>query len=207
MVRVSAKPIIVDCDSGYGNEVNTLYALKDLKKIGVHAICIEDNIFPKQNSFYEGTRKLEDKDVFCNKIRIAKKIFNDNNDIIIARTEALIQGMSQREALNRSLAYIKSGANYILPHSKKTNVNELLTFARSWNKYAPIVAVPSTYSSATAKELEEAGVKIVIYANHTIRTIKKALETTLPKILISGRTHEIEGEISPLKEILKYYEN
>lgn len=203
IVESSSVPVIVDCDTGYGNAVNVHYYFKDLKKIGVKGVCIEDNIFPKQNSFYKGLRPIEKTEEFVKKLKIAKEIFNSNDEFVIARTEALIQGYGQSEALFRAKEYYLAGADYIMPHSKQKTPEELFEFSENWDHTVPLVSVPSTYPNVHINELQEKGVGIVIYANHTIRAIKHALDQILPNILKDGGTHNIEDKISPLKEILE----
>jgi phosphoenolpyruvate phosphomutase len=202
MVESSFKPILVDCDSGYGNAINTIFAMKELKKIGVKAVCIEDNVFPKQNSFYKGSRNLEDAEVFARKVYAAKSVFSDPGDIVIARSEALIQGLGVEEALRRAKLYELAGADYIMPHSKSTSSDELFTFSDQWESDIPLVSVPSTYFNVTRTELAAHKVGLVIYANHTIRAVKKTLESLIPKLLDEDSSVSIESEISPISEIL-----
>ncbi len=202
MVENSSVPVLMDCDSGYGNEVNVFYYFQELKKAGVKAVCIEDNIFPKQNSFYEGTRLLEEAQAFARKIVMAKRIFNGPDEFVVARTEALIQGMGVEEALRRATIYADAGADYVMPHSKQSTPDEIFEFSKLWKGKTKLVSVPSKYPQVTRAELESNGYDLVIYANHTVRTIKRALETTLPRILEAGTSAPIEKEIAPISEIL-----
>jgi phosphoenolpyruvate phosphomutase len=65
-----------------------------------------------------------------------------------------------------------------------------------------LVAVPSTYSHMTEKELEDFGVNIVIYANHLIRSAYPAMVKTAESILLNERAHEAEEFCMPIKDIL-----
>ena len=192
MIRASYKPVIVDCDSGYGNAINTYFALSELKAVGVKGVCLEDNVFPKQNSFYKGKRAIE----------TAKHIFNEQDEFVIARTEALINDYGINEALKRGKEYIEAGADLVMPHSKKDTHDELFDFSKQWKSSVPLVAVPSTYYKIKKQELFANKVGLVIYANHTLRTIKKALETTIPLIYQHDSSEIIEPMISPIQEIL-----
>ena len=59
MVQSCKIPIIADCDTGFGGPSNVAHLVKKYEKAGVAAICIEDKIFPKQNSLLEnGTQEL-----------------------------------------------------------------------------------------------------------------------------------------------------
>lgn len=203
IIQSSEIPVILDCDTGYGSAINVYYYFKQLKDIGVKAVCLEDNVFPKQNSFYAGRRALEDIDVFATKVKVAKAIFNGPDELVIARTEALINSYGVDEAHKRAKVYKDAGADLIMPHTKQKTPNELFEFAGLWDHSIPLVSVPSTYSDVHIDDLKENGIELVIYANHTIRAMKKALEEVLPSILIDGSTKNIEGRISPLKEILE----
>jgi phosphoenolpyruvate phosphomutase len=99
--------------------------------------------------------------------------------------------------------YADAGADFIMPHSKQSTSEELFEFAKRWDRDIPLVSVPSTYHAVTADELADNKVELVIYANHTIRAMKKALEEVIPQILVDGTTTNIESKISPLKEILE----
>ena len=46
-------PIIADCDTGYGGPSNVSHMVKKYERAGIAAVCIEDKIFPKQNSLLE----------------------------------------------------------------------------------------------------------------------------------------------------------
>src|SRR5690606_38158543 len=93
-------------------------------------------------------------------------------------------------------------ADYVMPHSKKSTPDEIFEFSRAWKGKTKLISVPSKYPQVTTAELEENGYGLVIYANHTVRAIKKILEDTLPKILEAGTSLPIEGDISPISEIL-----
>ena len=55
----------------------------------------------------------------------------------------------------------------------------------------------------TEKELEEAGVNIVIYANQLFRSAYPSMLKTAKSILKHGRTFEAEDDCMSIKEILK----
>ena len=47
-------PILLDGDTGYGNFNNMRRLVRKLEQRGVAAVCIEDKLFPKTNSFIGG---------------------------------------------------------------------------------------------------------------------------------------------------------
>jgi len=56
---------------------------------------------------------------FQGKIAAAVATRTDKDLIIVARTEALIAGLGEAEALRRAAAYEEAGADMILVHSKQ----------------------------------------------------------------------------------------
>lgn len=197
-------PVIADCDNGYGNAINVMRMVEEYEKAGIAAVCIEDNVFPKRCSFYSSVkRELESVEEFAGKIRAAKRTQKNPDFVVIARTEALIAGWGMEEALKRGRAYADAGADLVLIHSKATTPDEILAFARAWDRETPLVAVPTTYNTISAPELGEAGYKAVIFANHGLRAAIKNTQHTLAKLRETQRLSTIEEDIVPMKEVYR----
>src|SRR5689334_10228827 len=119
MAERSSLPIVADIDTGFGNAVNVVYAVEQYERAGAAAIVIEDKTFPKVTSLAAGGRQeLVRSEEFQGKIAAAVATRKDPAFIVIARTEALIAGLGQDEALKRAAAYEEAGADMILVHSK-----------------------------------------------------------------------------------------
>jgi phosphoenolpyruvate phosphomutase len=202
--QASTIPVIADCDTGYGNAVNAIRTVRDYEAAGIAAVCIEDNIFPKRCSFYSGVkRELVSADEHAGKIRACKEAQTDPDFVVIARTEALIAGWGMEEALERATAYAEAGADMILIHSKSKTPDEILEFCSRWANRLPLVTVPTTYPMITAKELYDAGSRIVIYANHGLRASIPAMQETLGKIRKAERADAGDAHIVPLTEVYR----
>ena len=202
MAEAITIPIIADCDTGYGNALNVMRTVNDHERAGVAAICIEDNVFPKRCSFYAGVRReLIAIEEHCGKIRAAKAAQTVPEFMVIARTEALIAGWGQEEALKRAEAYAAAGADAILIHSKSKTFDELRAVAKAWSGSVPLVVVPTIFDGVTAAELEEAGFKIVIYANQAVRASIKAMRDALAVIKEDTRPGSVNDRVVPLKEV------
>ena len=66
-------PILLDADTGYGNFNNMRRLVTKLEQRGVAAVCIEDKLFPKTNSFINSERQpLAELDEFVGKIKAVK---------------------------------------------------------------------------------------------------------------------------------------
>jgi phosphoenolpyruvate phosphomutase len=112
-------PILLDADTGYGNFNNVRRLVRKLEQRNIAAMCLEDKLFPKTNSFIRGEQQpLADIREFCGKIAAAKDTQQDPDFCVVARVEALIAGRGLEEALRRAHAYSDAGADAILMHSK-----------------------------------------------------------------------------------------
>lgn len=195
-------PVVADGDNGYGNAINVMRLVEECEKLGLAAVCLEDNVFPKRCSFYAGVkRELETIEEFVGKIRAAKRTQQNPDFIVIARTEALIAGWGLEEALKRARAYAEAGADLILIHSKSSSPHEIKQFAAAWTLATPLVAVPTTYHTATVAELAADGFKMVIFANHALRASIKAMRQTLQVLRQAQQGAAVEGMIAPLEEV------
>ncbi|MFC1621026.1 isocitrate lyase/phosphoenolpyruvate mutase family protein [Candidatus Omnitrophota bacterium] len=201
-------PVVADCDTGYGNSNNVMHMVRRYEAAGIAAVCIEDKKFPKVNSLFLGGRQeLAPIAEFVGKITAAKNTQVSNSFMVIARVEALIAGAGEKEALLRAEKYVEAGADAILIHSKSKKYDEIVSFAKKWDKRAPLVIVPTTYPSIMAdlskEELSGLGIKMLIYANHGLRASIKATVQVLKEIKSSGGIHNIDEKIAPLDEVFK----
>ena len=206
ILEVTTKPIIYDGDSG-GLSEHFVFLVKSLERLGVSAVIIEDKIGLKKNSLF-GTDVPQTQDSVesvTDKISKGKNARVTDDFMIITRIESLILGKGLKDALKRAEAYIDSGADGIMIHSNRENPEEILSFCReykSFPKKAPLVVVPSTYNQITEDELVRAGVNIVIYANHLLRSAYPAMKTVAQSILKNSRSFEASENCISIKDII-----
>ncbi len=204
MSDATSIPIMLDADTGYGNFNNVRRLVRKLEQRGVAAACIEDKIFPKNNSLLAGARQpLEDVEVFAGKIKAAKDTQQDPDFCLVARIEALIAGWGLAEALRRAEAYYEAGADAILIHSKKSTADEVLAFMESWRNTCPVVIVPTRYYRTPTSDFRRAGVSLVIWANHLLRSAVAAMQQTAAEIFAAESLLPVESRISTVEEIFR----
>ena len=98
---------MLDGDTGYGNFNNVRRLVKKLEQRDIAAVCIEDKLYPKTNSFIDGDKQeLANIDEFCSRIKAGKDAQIDDDFSIITRIEAFIAGWGLSEALRLSLIHI-----------------------------------------------------------------------------------------------------
>ena len=203
----TSKPIIYDGDTG-GKPEHFVFTVKTLERLGVSAVIIEDKIGLKKNSLF-GTEVKQEQDSiesFSHKIIIGRNAKITKDFMIIARIESLIMNKPIEEAVERAKAYIEAGADGIMIHSKSKSPEEILEFCKLYKEFEtckPLVVVPTTYNQITEGELIDAGVNVVIYANHMLRSSYPAMVTVAKSILSNGRSYEANEYCMSIKEILQ----
>lgn len=204
MCDATTIPILLDGDTGYGDFNSMRRLVRKLEQIGVAGVCIEDKLFPKSNSFIGGEQQpLEDIQTFCGKLQAGKDSQRDADFRIVARVEAFIAGWGLDEALRRGEAYRQAGADAILIHSKHSQPDEVLAFAREWAGRGPLVIVPTKYYATPTEVFHEAGISLVIWANHMIRAAITAMQATARRIAADQSLVEVEGRIAAVSEIFR----
>jgi phosphoenolpyruvate phosphomutase len=209
ILEITTKPIIFDGDSG-GLAEHFIFTVRNLERLGVSAIVIEDKIGLKKNSLFEDNnlQKQDSIENFCAKIRAGKRAQITENFMIFARIESLTLGVGLEDALVRAKAYIEAGADGLMIHSKAKTPDEVFEFCQEYHNFKnriPLIVVPSKFSQVTEKELEEAGANIVIYANQLLRSAYPAMKKTLIDILENQRALETESYSLSIQEIISLF--
>ncbi len=206
ILEVTTKPIIIDGDTG-GKPEHFSFAVRSYERLGVSAIIIEDKIGLKKNSLFgnDVPQTQDCTESFCGKISTGKQAQATSDFMIIARVESLILGKGMEDAIERSKAYIRAGADGIMIHSRKADGGEVFEFAkryRSFTDRVPLIVVPTTFNHVREEELAEAGVNVVIYANHLLRSAYQAMNQAARLILTHHRSKETECVCMPITDIL-----
>lgn len=209
ILEVTTKPIIVDVDTG-GNIEHFGYIVKSLERIGISAIVLEDKTGLKKNSLLGSKvfQTQESVNLFADKIRYGKQSQKTEDFMITARIESLILKKGMEDALLRTKKYIEAGADMIMIHSCRETPEEILLFCSLYNKIenkVPLIVVPTTYNSIYEEELKNAGVNVVIYANHLLRAAYIPMLNAAKSLLKNSRSYEYESckNVVSIQDILK----
>ena len=205
---VTSLPVVVDCDNGYGGLTNVVRTTVEFDRAGVAAVCIEDNLFPKRNSLYQGQshRELVKATEQARRLRAAKAAQESETFVLIARVEALIAGHGVEAACERAVAYADAGADAILIHSKDKTLWEIETFLDQWRGTGietPLVAVPTLFPDYTAAQLFTKGFAMVILANQPMRASVQAMEDTLAVLRDEGKPAAADPHIAAVDHIFE----
>ena len=201
----STLPIVADIDTGFGNAVNVVHAVREYEQAGAACVVIEDKSFPKVTSLVAGGRQdLLRIEAFQGKIEAARATRLSDDFLVVARVEALIAGRGQEEALKRAAAYVEAGADLILIHSKQKTPDEVEAFIAAWSGAVPLVLVPTAYPEMTVERIGASGkVGMVIWGNHTVRAAVTAIQDVYKRILADGGIHTVDKDIVPVAEVFR----
>lgn len=113
--RAVTIPVIVDCDTGFGNAINVIRTTEEIIGAGASCLFIEDQVAPKRCGFVKG-KEIIPVDEAIGKIRAACDVRDRLNPefMIMARTDARgAVGGGMHETMRRGHAYQKAGADIL----------------------------------------------------------------------------------------------
>ncbi len=206
VLEVTTKPILFDADTG-GIPEHFVYRVRTLERLGVSGVIVEDKVGLKRNSLFgaDAGQTQAAPHLFANKLTAGKNAQVTDEFMIIARIESLILEQGMDDALLRAKTYIDAGADGIMIHSKKSDGEEILRFCdhfRDFERVVPLVVVPTSYAHIPEQQLSDAGVNIIIYANHLLRSAYPAMVRTAQTILRHGRAQEAGDNCASIKDII-----
>ena len=200
-------PVLADCDNGFGGLSNLVRTVVEFERAGIAGICVEDNLFPKRNSLYNGDskRELVPAGEMARRIRAGKAAQDTDSFVLVARVEALIAGHGVAAACERADAYAEAGADAILIHSKDKSLREISEFMDTWQGRGttPLVAVPTLFPDFTDTELRAKGFQMIILANHPMRAAVQAMEQTLETLRTERKAAAVDPHIAAVDHIFE----
>ena len=190
-------PIIVDTDTGFGEALNVMRTVNEMKNAGAAAIQIEDQILPKRCGHLDG-KELAGADEMVKKLISAREA-SGKELLIVARTDARsVEGLDS--AIERAHFYEKAGADMIFPEALETRA-EFAEFRRKVK--SPLLANMTEFGKTpfmSASEFEGLGYNMVIFPVTTFRAMMKAVERTLGELRRKGSQKGILDSLMTRKE-------
>ncbi len=168
----SGLPLLVDVDTGWGGAFNIARTVRSMIKAGAGAIHIEDQVAAKRCGHRPG-KAIVPKDEMVDRIKAAVDARDDENFVIMARTDAIaVEGIGP--AIERAVACVAAGADMIFPEAIYT-LEQYREFKNAVK--VPILANITEFGKTplfTTDELKSAGVDIVLYCCGAYRAMNKA---------------------------------
>jgi len=191
-------PVIADMDTGYGNAVNVVRAMREYDRTGVAGFHIEDQVAPKKCGHYEG-KAVVGVGEMVGKIKALVDARPDADMVIIARSDArAIEGL--QAAIDRVNAYLEAGADVGFVEAPKS-VEELAAIPPSLKGPALVnIFEGGKTPPLPATQLEAMGFKLGIYPSQTHRAAIRAAQEVLAVLKRDGDTAAIENRLATFND-------
>jgi methylisocitrate lyase len=126
--RLTAKPLLVDADTGYGNALNVIRTVELYQNAGAAGLFLEDQVWPKRCGHMAGKRVVE-RDEWLSKLRAVLETRGEGDLFLVARTDARA-AVGLDEAIDRGKAARDLGADAVFIEAPES-VAELERIARA----------------------------------------------------------------------------
>ena len=184
IVAATDKPVIADADTGYGGLLNVRHTVKAYENLGVSAIQIEDQEYPKKCGHTPGRRVIPTSDMVT-KIKVAVDTRTKDDFLIIARTDSRT-GLGIEEAISRAVAFEEAGADIIFVEAPETEREmKMVNAAIKKPTLANMVSGGKTpiFSSSA---LQDMGYSVAIHPALGFLAMGEALKTAYTKLDTTG---------------------
>ena len=200
IVAATDKPVIADADTGYGGLLNVQHTVKAYENLGVSAIQIEDQEYPKKCGHTPGRRVIPTSDM-VSKIKVAVDTRTKDDFLIIARTDSRT-GLGIEEALSRAGAFEEAGADIIFVEAPETESEmKMVNAAIKKPTLANMVSGGKTPILSSAA-LQDMGYSVAIHPALGFLAVGEALKTAYTTLdttgNVSGLVLEDFGEFSKI---------
>ena len=200
--NASELPLLVDIDTGWGGAFNIARAIRELEKIGVAAVHIEDQIMQKRCG-HRPNKMIVPLDDMTDRIKAAVDAKNSDDFVIMARTDALaVEGM--QSAIERAIACVEAGADMIFPEAM-TSLDQYKEFVDAVN--VPVLANITEFGATplfSSEELASVGVKLQLYPLSAFRSMSLAALKTYDAILQDGHQQNVVDQMQTRMELYDY---
>jgi 2-methylisocitrate lyase-like PEP mutase family enzyme len=182
--EVFAGPLMVDADTGFGNELNMRRTVQTLERAGADAIQIEDQVFPKRCGHFEGKEVIPAREM-VSKIKAAVDARTDPDLIIVARTDAIaVEGFEK--AMERTRMFREAGADVGFVEAPTTPEQMAAIGRLPYPQLANIVIGGKTPERSN-EELKALGFAGVIYANTALQAAVLGMQRALTHLKQNGQ--------------------
>jgi methylisocitrate lyase len=165
-------PLLVDADTGFGSAFNIARTTRELTRAGAAGMHIEDQEQAKRCGHRPNKATVSAQEM-CDRLKAAVDARTDHAFVVMARTDALAREGIEA-ALDRAVAYVEAGADMIFAEAVRT-LDEYRAFTAAVD--VPVLANLTEFGLTpgfTVRELEQAGVRLILYPLTAFRAMSKA---------------------------------
>ena len=194
--------MLVDIDTGFGGALNIARTIRAVEKAGVAAVHIEDQVQAKRCG-HRPNKAIVSQAEMVDRIKSAVDAKQDNNFVIMARTDALaVEGLES--AIDRACACVNAGADMIFPEA----INDLATYKKFTDAVdVPVLANITEFGATplfTIAELKSVNIAIALYPLSAFRAMNKAALNVYQSVRKNGTQREVVDQMQTREELYDY---
>lgn len=199
---VTTLPMLVDIDTGFGGALNIARTIRAVEKAGGAAVHIEDQVQAKRCG-HRPNKAIVSQAEMVDRIKSAVDAKQDNNFVIMARTDALaVEGLES--AIDRACACVNAGADMIFPEA----INDLATYKKFTDAVdVPVLANITEFGATplfTIAELKSVNIAIALYPLSAFRAMNKAALNVYQSVRKNGTQREVVDQMQTREELYDY---
>ena len=206
ITNVTAVPLLVDADTGWGGAFNIARTVKSFINYGAAGMHIEDQVSQKRCG-HRPNKEIVPVGEMIDRIKAAVDAKIDNDFVVMARTDALANEGLDR-AIERAIAYQEAGADALFPEAfiELDQYRELKKHVK-----IPILANITEFGKTPlfgCEELSQSGVDMVLYPLTAFRAMSKAAEEVFKEIKMSDNQESLLKNMQTrdeLYDVLDYH--
>ena len=206
VTNVTAVPLLVDADTGWGGAFNIARTVKSFINYGAAGMHIEDQVSQKRCG-HRPNKEIVPVGEMIDRIKAAVDAKIDNDFVVMARTDALANEGLDR-AIERAIAYQEAGADALFPEAfiELDQYRELKKHVK-----IPILANITEFGKTPlfgCEELSQSGVDMVLYPLTAFRAMSKAAEEVFKEIKMSDNQESLLKNMQTrdeLYDVLDYH--
>lgn len=177
-------PLLVDIDTGWGGAFNIARTIREMEKVGVAAVHIEDQVAQKRCG-HRPNKVIVSIDEMCDRIKAAVDAKLDDQFVVMARTDALaVSGMDA--VIERVQRFEEAGADAIFA--------EAMTALGMYREITSRVEIPVLANVTefgktplyTTEDLRSVDVAMALYPLSGFRAMSQAAEKMFTNIRAKG---------------------
>ena len=198
----SSLPLLVDVDTGFGGAFNIARTIRSVEKSGAAAVHIEDQIQAKRCG-HRPNKSIVSQNEMVDRIKSAVDAKNDENFVIMARTDALaVEGL--QSAIDRACACVEAGADMIFPEA----INDLGTYKKFTKSLdVPVLANITEFGATplfSLDELNSVGIAIALYPLSAFRAMNKAALNIYRGLREEGTQKNLVEQMQTREELYEF---
>lgn len=191
-------PLIVDCDTGFGNAMNVYHSVRTLERAGADCIQLEDQVAPKRCGHFNGKEVISTAEA-VSKIKAAVDARRDSDLMIMARTDACAM-LGFEAAVERAQLFAEAGADILFVEAV-TTAEEIRSLPQLINKPQLMnMVIGGKTPIFNAEELGDLGYGIVLYANAGLQGALAGMQKVLTVLRDEKQVLEDPNLVAPFAE-------